>query len=267
MAITQTLIDTLQKELENCNLGPRQCGVNRIKGEAGYCSVRGEGIIVREMINRFEESFFNPSHQIYFPGCNLRCSYCTVEGWNLNVPEVGLRRQDVIKAINHAESKSLNLLGGEPAVNLLAILNLLFQVEYHNDIVWNSNMYYNEIVAEITSHFVDVYLADFKCWNEKCCCEILDAVDYRDVAMKNIKKALENKRVVMRHLIMPGHLDCCLEPIVRWIAEEIPEAEFSPRYNFVPFPERTNCPKGYLSQKERGLAEDIISRYQINVVG
>jgi putative pyruvate formate lyase activating enzyme len=264
----QSLCQDISKELENCRLCPRNCGVNRLKGEKGFCGISGSGVIIREMINNYEESCLNPSHQVYFAGCNLRCSYCSVVNFNLNVPENGISIKKIAAAVKQQEesTSSLNLLGGEPAVNIGAIAEFLSCENFKNPVVWNSNMYYNSIVADVSSEFTDIYLADFKCWDVKCCTNILQAGDYRKVAIERIKQAAKRRRTIIRHLIMPGHIDCCFKPIVEWLKNELPDVELSPRYNFTPFPERDNCPEGYLSNEEKKEAKKIITNKRMNII-
>lgn len=264
----QSLGQNISKELQNCRLCPRNCGVNRLKGNKGFCGISGSGVIIREMINNYEENCLNPSHQVYFAGCNLRCSYCSVENFNLNVPEKGMPIKKVAAAVKQQEqnTSSLNLLGGEPTVNIGAIVEFLSCQNFKNPIVWNSNMYYNSVVGDISSEFTDIYLADFKCWAAKCCTNILQAENYRKVAIDRIKQAAKYKRTIVRHLIMPGHIDCCFKPIVEWLKNELPDVEFSPRYNYTPFPERNNCPKGYLCDREKKEAEEIITNKTMNII-
>ncbi len=255
-------------QLEKCRLCPRECGVNRLRGERGFCGIAGKGVIFREMLNSYEEQCLNPSHQVYFAGCNLRCGYCSVEQWNVSIPENGLPLEQAAAAVNEQRprSKSLNILGGEPAVNIAAVIELLSLIKAPNPVVWNSNMYYNPVVTELTAAFTDIYLADMKCWADGCCRDILGAADYRPVATARIKDAAVRGRVIVRHLIMPGHIDCCLEPITQWLKTELPNVEFSPRYNFTPFPERPNCPKGYLSKDEINRSKTIIAEKRLNII-
>ncbi len=256
------------RQLKKCRLCPRECGVNRLKGEKGFCGVGGVGIIFREMINNYEEQCLNPSHQVYFAGCNLRCGYCSVEQWNMKIPEKGLPVYKIAAAVNEKRmrSKSLNILGGDPAVSIAAVFELLSLIEDPNPVVWNSNMYYSPVVTELTATFTDIYLADMKCWNSGCCHDVLGAGDYRETAMARIKEAAARRRVIVRHLIMPGHIDCCLEPITRWLKDELPQVEFSPRYNFISFKERANCPQGYLSKEEISLSKAIIEEKLMNII-
>ena len=38
----------------------------------------------------------------------------------------------------------------------------------------------------------------------------------------------------MRHLLLPGHLECCFRPIVAWLVANLPEVKFSIRDSYLP---------------------------------
>ena len=119
----------------------------------------------------------NPSYHLCFTGCNLRCEFCTVAEWNeqpLAAAEADydVLKKKIAKRIRQG-AKTLNLLGGEPAVNIYGILELLGQLDCETKVVWNSNMYYNDIVDELMDGLVDVYLADLKVGNNQCAETIL----------------------------------------------------------------------------------------------
>ena len=62
----------------------------------------------------------------------------------------------------------------------------------------------------------------------------MGAADYLEVAKRNIVKASEHGRVIVRHVILPGHTECCLKPILHWLSQEMPDTEVSLRDNYFP---------------------------------
>lgn len=237
-----------------CNLCPRQCGVDRTKGQKGYCGLDDVIRCFREIVYCGEERELVPSHQIHLAGCNLRCEYCVVTEWNeqpfaadeMNLEEMAKK----IASRQNEGAKTLNLLGGEPAVNLYGILELLSRVDPKIRVIWNSNMYYNDIVDELMTGLVDVYLADLKCGNSMCAEALLGAKDYVTVAKRNILKSWKHADVIVRHVLIPGHSQCCLKPILKWLAEQIPQVKLSLRGNYIPPAEAVSAPKVYLKHEE-----------------
>ena len=63
----------------NCNLCPRQCGVDRTSGETGYCGCPDTALVAKAMIHQWEEPVLagsGGSGTIFFGGCTLGCKYC-----------------------------------------------------------------------------------------------------------------------------------------------------------------------------------------------
>jgi len=246
--------------LHECRLCPRDCRVNRSRGERGYCGLDDRVHCFREMLHRAEEAELSPSHQVYFAGCNLRCGFCTVAEWNrepLAVPEFDPAW--LIGRIEHRRrqgARNVNLLGGEPTVSLPGLLRFLSRVRLTTPVVLNSNMYYNGGIDALLRRFVGVYLADLKCGDRRCAETLLDAADYVDVARENILMASRHSELIVRHLILPGHTDCCLRPTLRWLAREIPNGKLSLRTNYVPPAVAGPAPGDYLLPEEAAAARN-----------
>jgi putative pyruvate formate lyase activating enzyme len=259
-----------REALKSCRLCPRNCSVDRTAGATGFCGLDDSLRCYREVLYDCEEEGLNPSHQICFTGCNLRCEFCAVAEWN-EKPLAADRKTtaELVKIIAERKkqgARTLNLLGGEPAVNIAGILELLSQVECETTVVWNSNMYYNDVVGELIEGLVDVYLPDLKVGNARCAEKLLGAADYFEVVRRNILRAGSRGRMIVRHVVLPGHTECCLKPILSWIAEEIPAVEVSLRDNYFPPAEAAAAPLTYLSQNEFEKALKLAGKFRLNLV-
>lgn len=260
----------VREALANCNLCPHQCGVDRTTGEEGYCGLDDTVRCFRDMLFYGEESELIPSHQIHLAGCNLRCEFCVVAEWNQQ-PFMAEEMDfvDMVKRISYRQSKgakTLNFLGGEPTINLHGILELLGRLEPGIRVVMNSNMYYNEIVDKLMTGLVDVYLADFKCGNNNCAKALLGVSDYMEVIKQNILKATRHADIIIRHVVMPGHSECCLKPIFVWLAVEIPGVKLSIRDNYVPPVQAASAPMEYLTQKDMQNAVDWAEKMRLRLI-
>ena len=90
----------LAKEaMQNCRLCPRNCCVDRTAGQKGYCGLDDSIRFYREVLYGGEEADLNPSHHIYFAGCNLRCEFCTVAEWNEQTDAADVTDMDNLKRI------------------------------------------------------------------------------------------------------------------------------------------------------------------------
>ena len=258
-------VELAHRQLRCCRLCPLQCQVDRTAGETGACGLSDSAVCFREMINCGEEEGLNPSHQVYFAGCNLKCEFCTVAEWNENPLETRridngtLTERIANRKVNGA--KTLNLLGGEPSVNVHGILKILEKIDPATCVVWNSNMYYNEVVDDMIRGLMDICLADLKCAGDECSKALLGVSDYAETARESILRASEHCDVIVRHLVLPGHLECCLTPTLNWLRKELPEVRLNLRTNYIPPAEPANAPAGYLGADEASeafaIAEDL----------
>jgi putative pyruvate formate lyase activating enzyme len=254
----EATFEAAEKHLRHCRLCPRNCGADRTAGQRGYCGLDDKAHCFREMLHPAEEAELTPSHQVYFSGCNLRCGYCTVVEWNeqpLAVPEMDV--EELVRAVDRRRqqgARNVNLLGGEPTASLPGILALLARVRTTTQVVLNSNMYYNDCVDDLLRGWIDVCLADLKCGSRRCAAELLDAEDYVEVARRTIRMAAEHADLIVRHLLLPGHQDCCMKPTLQWLAAELPQVKVSLRTNYVPPIEAQFAPKQYVTNREAEAA-------------
>jgi len=65
--------------LKSCRVCPRQCGVNRIQDEIGFCGMGYHPVVSSDNLHFGEEppiSGQQGSGTIFFTGCNLGCVFC-----------------------------------------------------------------------------------------------------------------------------------------------------------------------------------------------
>ena len=81
---------------------------------------------------------------------------------------------------------------------------------------------------------VDVYVADFKFGNDACASRMAGGADYCKIVTRNLSVTAQDGDLIVRHLLLPGHYDCCFLPIVDWMREHLPRAKFSIRDGYLP---------------------------------
>ena len=135
-------------------------------------------------------------------------------------------------------------------MSLHGALELLARVRPDTCVAWTSSMYFAPLVGELLSGIVDIWIADFKCGNDRCAAHILSARDYVKVAQDNICEARKTADMIVRHLVLPGHRKCCLEPVLRWIAAEAADVKVSLCGNYVPPAAACAAPACYLEAEE-----------------
>ncbi len=216
-------IELARRMLLECNLCERKCGVDRSKGIPGACGVLVPRIS-SEFLHMGEEPCLVPSHTIFFAGCNLTCIFC--QNWDISQQaHQGARftQQDIARLMDKRTALNTNWVGGDPTPNLHFILGTLAHVQVNRPQIWNSNMYLTTRTMELLNGAMDLYLTDFKYGNDECGHELSGVDHYFDV-MKRNHEHMKGQDTIIRHLVLPGHLDCCTEPILTWIAENRPDA-------------------------------------------
>jgi len=222
LSLLDLKIEITNDYFKKCNFCERRCNVNRSKGEVGFCRVK-ETRVASEFLHFGEEPELIPSHTIFFSGCNFNCVFC--QNWDISqYPESGavVNVDELARIVERRffqGSKNLNLVGGEPTPNLLYILNLLKDLKVNIPVVWNSNFYMSKKVMKILNKVIDVYLSDFKYGNDECARKLSLVENYVEIVTRNL--LLAKGEIVIRHLILPNHLECCTEPVIEWISENI----------------------------------------------
>ncbi len=249
--------------LASCHFCERRCGANRKKKEMGYCRCEAVSRYSAEFLHRGEEPELVPSHTIFFTGCNFSCVYC--QNWDISTaPQSGIpilpKELARIIALRRAYgSKNVNFVTPTPHTHI--ILKTLNELKVNVPVVWNSNMYYSGELARLLEGVVDVYLGDLRYGNDECARKYSKVPDYWSVVTRNFKSAYANGEILLRQLVLPGHLECCTLPIVRWTKENIPKVRFNlmfqyrPEYRAYEYPEINRS----LTPLEMQKALDIVS--------
>ncbi|MBS1266052.1 MAG: 7-carboxy-7-deazaguanine synthase [Candidatus Woesearchaeota archaeon] len=217
------LITKTQKILKSCTLCERKCQINRLDNEKGYCKVGNHQVVTSYFTHFGEEPFFVPSFTIFFWSCTLACQFC--QNWTIS--------QRVEKAViykpkhlaenidKNSHCKNINFVGGEPTPYIPFILQTLSHVSSNLPIIWNSNFYMSEQTMGILKSFVDVYLSDWKFWSNKCAKRLCGVENYQEIIKRNHLIAAKQTDLVIRHLMLPNHFECCTKPILEFISNNL----------------------------------------------
>lgn len=175
---------------------------------------------------------------VYMGGCNFRCRFC-VQAPSCFAPSLGVPMNPTDAAADFSRAvargaRTINLLGGEPSLHLHTILEIAAAAPEPLPLALNSNMYMTPQVIDLLEGVISLYIADFKFGNNACASRLAGLDRYVEVVERNLLLASKHSRVLVRHLLMPGHLDCCFRPVATWLAEHLPEAPFTLMTGYVP---------------------------------
>jgi putative pyruvate formate lyase activating enzyme len=231
-----------QTQQRDCRLCPRACRVNRLAGHRGWCGAGPVPRCFQEFVNYSEEPELTPSHAVLLTGCNLGCLFChTVEGRQRQDAPLLTRAelQRLAAKGRAAGARNLNLYGGEPFVNLPGLLALFAESADLPPVVWNTNLYCSAEALAAVAGIPSLYLVDLKFGGSRCAAPIAGSPDYWDVLtarLLELRRDVGAAAILVRHLVMPGHLSCCTEPVLRWLAANLADVRVSLRTGYLVMP-------------------------------
>jgi putative pyruvate formate lyase activating enzyme len=233
-------VEDALKLLESCKLCPRECGVNRLKGKTGYCKTGRTAKVASYNPHFGEEAPLVGTHgsgTIFISSCNLLCSFC--QNYEISHLGEGLETGPEMMAammIQLAEMGCHNINLVTPSHVVPQLLEaLLIAVDRGLDIplVYNTGGYDKPETLAILDGIIDIYMPDFKFWDEEQSERYCGASDYREKASASIremhrqtgdlildKDGIALRGLIIRHLVMPNNV-AGTSSIMDFIAKEI----------------------------------------------
>jgi putative pyruvate formate lyase activating enzyme len=228
--------------LEKCELCPRKCGINRLKGEKGYCGIANEIVIAHYGPHYGEEppiSGMDGSGTIFFSSCNLRCIFCQNyqishhrEGESYTVKEL----VEIFIMLEKQGCHNINLVSPTPYLPFIAAAIKKARLRGLGiPFVYNTNAYENVDVLKTLDGLIEIYMPDFKYWSagianklshvpvdkgypEYAAEAILEMK--RQVGTLMIKNGVAERGLLIRHLVLPGNL-AGSDKIIEWIRDDL----------------------------------------------
>jgi len=251
-------------ELHDCAICPRNCHADRFSEKPGYCESSASLNISSICIHLGEEPSVSGAEgicNIFFTGCNLQCVFCQ----NYQISNKKFARTmngqplgDVLGQITSILDKGIDRVGFvSPSHNIpqmKLIIKALHLQGYNPKMIFNTGGYDKVETIRSLEGIIDVYLPDFKYMEKKLACDYSDARDYPEVASSAIKEMYRQKGsalhiddygraesgIIIRHLVLPGHIGNSLK-VLRHIAAEIsPKLHISLMSQYYPTPQ-VNC--------------------------
>jgi putative pyruvate formate lyase activating enzyme len=224
--------------LTHCRLCAHDCDVNRLAGEKGLCHAGAVARVFCAQVEVSDELELMPTFSVALSGCDLRCDFCITgaESWNAHSGQsfsaAALAAQAEAALQNGA--RTVMVLGGEPTIHLPSALELVSRMPASARLVWKTNAHGTAQARELLDDMFDVWLADFKFGNNACAQLLAKVPDYVRVVQENLLWASTHSELIVRHLLMPGHVECCWRPVAEWLAEQIPGVKVNLRSGFWP---------------------------------
>lgn len=251
------------KSLASCKLCPRECGVNRLKDERGFCKP-GRKLVVSSYSPHFGEepplTGLHGSGTIFFTSCNMRCVFCqnyqiSQGGIGDEVSEEELARMMLL--LQRLGCHNINLVSPTHFVpQIIRGIELAKSQGLTLPFVYNTNGYDSLETLNILDGIIDIYLPDIKYADDKMAQKYSFAKDYVYHSRQAIKemlrqvgnlevdqKGIARRGLIVRHLVLPDNIAGTYECLA-FLAQEVSKevrislmAQYNPLYKAEEFPE------------------------------
>ena len=211
----------------NCSLCAHCCAVNRSAGEMGFCGAGKDAEVACWQIHRGEEPPFaekSGAGAIFFAHCNFKCVYCQnfqisqqkqIKG-GMSPKQLG----SIMLKLQMHRAQNIDLVS--PTHFLPQIIEAVYlakQQGFSLPIVYNTNAYESKTALELISGIVDIYMPDFKYFNDSIALKYSGIKNYVSTAKQAIKIMYDQvgdftvdrsgcacRGLLVRHLVLPGKL-------------------------------------------------------------
>jgi putative pyruvate formate lyase activating enzyme len=237
-ALAARRAEAARASLGCCHLCAHHCGVDRLAGVGGECQAGSTARVFSAQTEVSDELCLGPTFAIALSGCDLRCAFCITgrESWDARAGESldAMALADRATAALAAGARTIMILGGEPTVFLADALALVARLPETATLVWKTNAHGSAEARALLDGLFDVWVVDYKFGHDDCAARLARVSGYRKTVHENLLWAAREHELIVRHLLMPGHVECCWLPVATWMAENLPGASVSLREGFWP---------------------------------
>lgn len=278
--------EKLWQVMERCELCPRKCQVNRLKGTRGFCQASA----------RLEISSYHPhlgeerplvgrggSGTIFFTNCGLRCVFCI--NWEISQGGQGSPRSvealaAMVLDLQRMGCHNINVVTPTHySAHILKALDLAAGRGLRLPVVYNTCGWERLEILALLDGVVDIYLPDFKYADGRMAEKYSSASgSYPEITKAALlemqrqvgtarpgRDGLIRRGLMIRHLVMPNRIGGTKE-VVEWIAQNLPKdtwlnlmSQYTPTYKAFDYPEisrritRTEYAEAVRWAREAGL--------------
>ena len=236
--------EVLDVRLAACDICPRKCGVNRLRGELGFCHSGALPIVDTICQHLGEEpplSGTKGSGTVFFGNCNLRCVYCQnheiSQNWRKmqsKEMEYQVLAEKLLYLQNELGCHNINFVSPSHFVpQILETLLLAVPMGLNIPLVYNTSGYDSLETIKALDGIIDIYLPDLRYASDKIAKWFSQAPDYLEHDRNIIKEMyrqvgnlitdendIARRGLIVRHLILPERLAGSEESLT-WLAKEV----------------------------------------------
>ena len=205
-----------------CDLCPRHCGVDRSRA-VGYCGAPDGAVVARAELHFWEEPYLTAngaSGAVFFEGCNLKCAFCQNQKISFRIQGEAMGAAalaDIFKRLEDEGADNIDLITPTPYVPTIKDALDIYRPSL--PVIYNCGGYESAETIRSLSGYVDVYLPDYKYYDDALARKYSGAADYREkceeallemrrqVADAVDENGILKKGLAIRHLVLPTHAE------------------------------------------------------------
>jgi putative pyruvate formate lyase activating enzyme len=267
--------------LVSCEICPRRCKVNRLKGNTGFCKT-GKLPKLYSFISHLGEeppvSGSSGSGTIFFSNCNMGCVYCQ----NYEFSQLGAGREygfeelaQIMLSLQSSGCHNINLVTPTHVLpQILKALEAAVEKGLNIPLVYNTSGYELSGILELLEGIVDIYLADMRYADSAMSQKYSHALDYPQYNRQAIKEmyrqvgtakfdkqGLIRRGLIIRHLVLPNRVSGT-EAVMRFVSEDVSGdtyislmSQYLPYYRARGYPEISRRLKEGEYEEAKGILE------------
>jgi putative pyruvate formate lyase activating enzyme len=225
--------------LNECRLCPRECGADRLNSSAGFCRTGRFARVASYGPHFGEEAPLAGSHgsgTIFFSSCNLLCSFC--QNYDISHGNAGNEVKpdelaSMMIGLQVSGCHNINFVTPSHVVpQILEALPAAVEKGLHIPLIYNTGGYDSVQTLKLLDGVIDIYMPDFKFWDNKYALLFCNANGYRETVCAAlaemhaqtgdlvIEDEVAVRGILLRHLVMPGGIAGTRE-IMNFVAGKI----------------------------------------------
>ena len=225
-----------KKYLTKCKICPHECNINRNEGKIGRCKSKDKVKIALYSTHNFEEPCISGkkgSGTVFFSNCNLNCIFCQ----NYEISQEGKGKEIEIEELaeifleqQKRKVENINLVTPTSYVpQIIEAIKIAKNKGLNIPIVYNTNGYEKVETLRMLEGYIDIYLPDFKYYDNELAKKYSKIDNYFEIATKALKEmqrqvespifyenGIMKKGMLIRHLVLPNNIENS-KKVLKWI--------------------------------------------------
>ena len=256
--------EKLWNMMKSCELCPRNCRVNRLEGEKGFCQADAKLKIASYHPHFGEELPLvgkRGSGTIFFANCGLRCVFCI--NWDISIGGAGKYHSiedlaNMMISLQKMGCHNINVVTPTHYLpHIVLALDMAAKKGLNIPLVYNTCGAERLSILKMLDGVVDIYLPDFKYFSAEMAAKYSSGADwYPEITKQALIEmnrqvgvaepdpdGIIRRGLMIRHLVMPNNVSQAKE-VLDWIAKNLPKntyinlmSQYQPFYKASEYPD------------------------------